>query len=113
MYYRHCGRRGTPAAPAYAAKRELHMEQMYEVLRFIEHGAHCRQSMDCVRGTVMAEFLKKNPQIEKATLFRWFRELCVCLEQYHRSRKGRKEYRYLNPYRNIVTEELELRLLDL
>lgn len=113
MYYRHCGRRGTPAAPAYAAKRELHMEQMYEVLRFIEHGAHCRQSMDCVRGTVMAEFLKKNPQIEKATLFRWFRELCVCLEQYHRSRKGRKEYRYLNPYSIIVTEELELRLLDL
>ncbi len=113
MYYRHCGRRGISAAPSYAAERKLHMEEMYEVLRFIEYGTHCRQSMDCVRGTIMAEFLKKNPQIEKAMLFCWFRELCVSLDQYHRSRKERKDYRYLNPYSIVVTEENELRLLDL
>ena len=72
---------GTSAEPFYAAKRELHMEEMYEVLRFIEHGAHCRQSMDCVRGTLLAEFLNRNQQAEKAMLFRRIRELCLCLDQ--------------------------------
>lgn len=104
---------GTSAEPFYAAKRELHMEEMYEVLRFIEHGAHCRQSMDCVRGTLLAEFLNRNQQAEKAMLFRWFRELCVCLDQYHKSRKARGDYRYLNPYSIVVTEDNEFRLLDL
>ena len=89
------------------------MEEMYEVMRFIEHGAHCRQSMDCVRGMLMAEFLRRNPRQEKTDLFCWFRGLCVCLDQYHRSRKGRKDYRYLNPYSIVVTEENQLCLLDL
>ncbi len=45
-------------------------------------------------------------------LFRWFRQLCVCIDQYHRCRNWR-EYRYLNPYSVIVSEEGELLLLDL
>ena len=53
---------------------------MYEVLKFIEHDAHCRQSMDCVRGTVLLSYLKEHPQIEKAVLFGWFRELAVSVE---------------------------------
>ena len=85
---------------------------MYEVLRFIEHGAHCRQSMDCIRGTILIRYLKENPEIGKAGLFGWFRQLCVCVDQYHRCRK-QKEYRYLNPYSIVVSEEGELLLLDL
>lgn len=85
---------------------------MYEVLRFIEHGTYCRQSMDCIRGTPLIRYLKENPRIGKEELFKWFRQLCVCLDQYHRCRSW-KEYRYLNPYSVIVSEEGELLLLDL
>ena len=90
----------------------MHMDEMYEVLRFIEHGTHCRQSMDCIRGTILIRYLKENPEIGKAGLFGWFRQLCVCVDQYHRCRK-QKEYRYLNPYSIVVSEEGELLLLDL
>lgn len=85
---------------------------MYEVLRFIEHGGHCRQSIDCIRGTLLIRYLKDVPGIGKAELFGWFRQICVCIDQYHRCRNW-KEYRYLNPYSLIVSEEGELLLLDL
>ena len=85
---------------------------MYEVLKFIEHGAHCRQSMDCIQGTVLLNYLKENSQIDKTTLIRWFRELAVCMDQYHRSH-SRQNYRYLNPCSIVVSEEGTLFLLDM
>ncbi len=88
------------------------MEEMYEVLSFVEHGAHCRQTMDCVQGTLLIEYIKENPQIEKQVLFEWFRKIGVCLDQYHRCR-NRRSYRYLNPYSVVVTEERNIRLLDM
>ena len=106
------GRRGNFRACPGCSRRKSHMEEMYEVLRFIEHGAHCRQSMDCIRGTPLIRYLKDDPRIGKGRLFKWFRQLCVCLDQYHRCRNW-KEYRYLNPYSVIVSEEGELLLLDL
>ncbi len=87
------------------------MEEMYEVLKFIEHGAHCRQSMDCVQGTLLISCLRGNPEIKKNILFEWFRQLALCLEQFHRCRNGRA-YRYLSPYSVVVSEE-GLLLLDL
>lgn len=84
---------------------------MYEVLKFIEHGAHCRQSMDCVRGTILLSYLRENPGMEKVTLIAWFRELAVCVDQYHRSH-SRQNYRYLNPCSIVVSEEGTLFLLD-
>ena len=106
------GRRGNFRACPGCSRRKSHMEEIYEVLRFIEHGAHCRQSMDCIRGTPLIRYLKDDPRIGKGRLFKWFRQLCVCLDQYHRCRNW-KEYRYLNPYSVIVSEEGELLLLDL
>lgn len=85
---------------------------MYEVLKFIEHGVHCRQSMDCVQGTILLNYLKENPQIERGMLISWFRELAVSVDQYHRSH-GRQNYRYLNPCSVIVSEEGTLFLLDM
>lgn len=85
---------------------------MYEVLKFIEHGVHCRQSMDCVQGTILLNYLKENPQIEKGMLISWFRELAASVDQYHRSH-GRQNYRYLNPCSVIVSEEGTLFLLDM
>lgn len=85
---------------------------MYEVLKFIEHGVHCRQSMDCVQGTILLNYLKENPQTEKGMLISWFRELAASVDQYHRSH-SRQNYRYLNPCSIVVSEEGTLFLLDM
>ena len=68
--------------------------------------------MDCVQGTILLNYLKENPQIERGMLISWFRELAVSVDQYHRSH-GRQNYRYLNPCSVIVSEEETLFLLDM
>lgn len=88
------------------------MSEMYEVLKFIEHGSQCRRSLDCVRGTLLLRFLKSHPQMEKEMVIRWFRQLAVCADQYHRSGNG-KSYRFINPCCIVVTQENELFLLDM
>lgn len=85
---------------------------MYEVFRFIDQGTRCRQSLDCVEGTLLVYYLRDNPEVEKAVLFEWFRQIGKSLEQFRRCRSG-KGYRYLNPYSIIVTEEERICLLDL
>ncbi len=88
------------------------MEEMYEVLKFIEHGAQCRQSMDCERGDLLIFYLRDNPQQKKEVLFDWFRQISISLDQFHRCRKGQR-YRYLNPYSIVVGEDGKVYLLDL
>lgn len=88
------------------------MEEMYEVLKFIEHGTQCRQSMDCEKGTLLIYFLKETCGLEKEILFEWFRQIGISLDQYHRCRSGRR-YRYLNPYSVVVAEDGKVYLLDL
>ena len=85
---------------------------MYEVLKFIEHGARCRQSMDCVRGSLLICYLRDNPEVEKEILFEWFRQIGVSLDQFQRCRNGGR-YRYLNPYSIVVGENKKVYLLDL
>ena len=85
---------------------------MYEVLRFIEHGTQCRQSVDCVEGSLLIYYLRDNPGVHKQMLFEWFRQISMNLDQYHRCRKG-QNYRFLNPYSLVVTEEGKLLLLNL
>ena len=102
---------GLPEATC-AADRKLHMEEMYEVLKFIEHGTHCRRSLDCVQGVSLMRRLKEHPGMDRRGLLIWIREIARCMEQYHRSGSG-QDYRYLNPYSIIVTEEDGLMLLDL
>lgn len=109
---RRSGGRGSCRTGPDSSRRKLHMENMYEVLRFIEHGTHCRQSMDCVRGLLLLDYLKEHPETEKRMLLIWFRQLAVCVDQYHRCRSG-QNYRYLNPCSVVVSEEKELLLLDL
>lgn len=93
-------------------RRELHMGEMYEVLSFIEHGTHCRQTMDCVQGTLLIEYLREHPRIEKHVLFEWFRKIAICVDQYHRCR-NRQNYKCLNPYSIVVSESRGICLLDL
>ena len=91
--------------------RKKNMAEMYEVFRFIDQGMRCRQSLDCVEGTLLAYYLRENPEMEKAVIFEWFRQIGRNLEQYRRCRNG-KGYRYLNPYSIIVTEEERICLLN-
>lgn len=88
------------------------MENGYEILRFIEHGAHCRQSLDWMDGALLAYYLREHPRLDKKLIFGWFRQLGSALDQYQRCRKG-QNYRYLNPYSILVTEEGQLFLLNL
>ena len=88
------------------------MDEMYEVLRFIEHGTQCRQSVDCVEGSLLIYYLRDNPGVHKQMLFDWFRQIGMNLDQYHRCRKG-QNYRFLNPYSLVVTEDGKLLLLNL
>ncbi len=88
------------------------MEEMYEVLKFIEHGAQCRQSMDCEKGDLLVYYLRENRRLEKETLFEWFRQIGISTDQFHRCRGGRR-YRYLNPYSIVVAEDGRVYLLDL
>ena len=85
---------------------------MYEVLKFIEHGAQCRQSMDCEKGDLLIYYLRENRQMEKETLFEWFRQIGISADQFHRCRGGRR-YRYLNPCSIVVAEDGRVYLLDL
>ncbi len=86
-------------------------EQTYEVFRFIEYGTQCRQSLDCVQGFLLIDYLKEYPRVEKDCLFRWFRQLGHLLEQYQCCKKGRC-YRYLNPY-SVLVMDGNVFLLDL
>ena len=43
---------------------------MYEVLKFIEHGLRCRQSMDCVQGTILLSYLKKKSPDRQNSAYR-------------------------------------------
>lgn len=88
------------------------MEEMYEVLKFIEHGTNCRRSLDCVQGVSLMGWMKVRPCMDRREMLIWFREIALCIDQYHRSGSG-QDYRYLNPYSVIVTEENRLMLLDL
>lgn len=87
-------------------------EQTYEVFRFIDYGAQCRQSLDCVEGSLLIYYLKEYPRVEKRCLFDWFGQLCHLLEQYQRCKRG-QPYRYLNPYSILVDGKAKLLLLDL
>lgn len=95
-----------------AQPRKLYMGEMYEVLSFIEHGTHCRQTMDCVQGTLLIEYLRENPRVDKQMVFGWFRKIALSLERYHRCRK-RQNYKCLNPYSIVISEDQSVSLLDM
>lgn len=68
--------------------------------------------MDYVPGELLLYRLKRCPEIEKPLLMDWMKQLICQLEQFHRCRSN-ENYRYLNPYSVLVTQEDKLLLLDL
>lgn len=94
-------------------RREWKMiEAKYEVIRFIECGTRCRQTMDSVSGELLIYRVRDNPQITKEQLFSWFDQLLEQLIQYHRCHEN-QNYRYVNPYSVLVAKDGKLLLLDL
>ena len=85
--------------------------KMYEVLKFVEHGEYCRQSMDCVHGMLLIDCMRKEGRIDKAVLFAWFQQIAVCADQYERSGTG-KNYKYLNPYGIVISDEGDVFFLN-
>lgn len=84
----------------------------YDVLRLIEHGKLSYVSSDYVQGRPLMQWLKSQPNISKELLFVWMRQLVIQLGQFHKVR-GEPNYKYVNPYSLIVSEEEKLYLLDL
>lgn len=103
--------RDCPAAGV-AAKEKLHMKEMYEVLKFVEHGTYCSRTSDCIQGNCLMQYLKEHRDLDKKTVFRWFREIARSMQQYYHT-GTRQSYRYLNPYSIIVGEDEKIMLLDL
>ncbi len=83
----------------------------FDVLRLIEHGKKCYISSENVRGVQLIYWLKDHTSLSKEELFGWIRELTRQLAQIHKCR-GAPNYRYVNPYSVIITQERELYYLD-
>lgn len=106
------GDEGIPYRSGLQSKRKNYMKQMYEVLKFIEHGDNCRKSTDCVSGMNLLDYLRENPVLDRGILSGWLHALAKSADCFHRAESGRN-YKYLNPCSVIVNEEKKLYLLDL
>lgn len=87
------------------------METMYEVLRFVDQGADCRQTIDCLEGKLLIYYLQEQPEMEKQRLWKFLRQICIQVEKYQKSTGG-QNYRCLTPYSILVSEEREVFLLN-
>ena len=45
------------------------METMYEVLRFVDQGVDCRQTIDCLEGKLLIYYLQEQPEMKKQRLW--------------------------------------------
>lgn len=68
--------------------------------------------MDYVAGELLIYRIRRCPDIEKQTLFRWFHQLLTQIEQYQKC-KNQQCYRYVNPYSVLITQDEQILLLDL
>lgn len=87
------------------------METMYEVLRFVDQGVDCRQTIDCLEGKLLIYYLQEQPEMEKQRLWEFLRQICLQVDKYQKSTGG-QNYRCLTPYSILVSEEGEVLLLN-
>ena len=84
----------------------------YAVIRFVTSNGRCHKGSDFIKGQLLADYFKMCPQVGKAQLVQWMRQLLKQLEQYHKCSRG-SYYRYVNPYMFVLTAESKIVLLDL
>lgn len=83
----------------------------YDVLRLIEHNQVCYVSSEYVRGKPLPRWLKYHPCVKKEELFKLIGDIAGQLSQIHRCREN-PCYQYVNPYSIIVSEDGQVRFLD-
>lgn len=89
----------------------LAAKEGYDVLRLIEHNQVCYVSSEYVRGKPLPRWLKYHPCVKKEELFKLIGDIAGQLSQIHRCREN-PCYQYVNPYSIIVSEDGQVRLLD-
>lgn len=88
------------------------MQKKYEVIRFVKQGQDCHVVSDCVTGEILAEYLKRNPNIAKEQLFLWVHQLIRELINVSNV-KNILNYGYLNPFCIVIKQDNMLSLLNL
>lgn len=83
----------------------------YDVLRLIEHNQVCYVSSEYARGKPLPRWLKYHPCVKKEELFKLISDIAGQLSQIHRCREN-PCYQYVNPYSIIVSEDGQVRFLD-
>lgn len=92
-------------------KEVLLIKDCYDVLRLIEQNQRSYISSDCIRGCLLPQWIHKNSEIDKFLLFQWIQELVEQLGQVHKCVE-KPYYQYVNPYCIVISDNLELYLLD-
>lgn len=90
----------------------MRLQKKYEVIRFVKQGQDCHIVSDYVTGEILAEYLKKQPNISKEQLFLWIHQLVSELMAIS-SIKDVSNYGYLNPFCIIIKQDNTISLLNL
>lgn len=89
----------------------LLIKDSYDVLRLIEQNQRSYISSDCIKGCLLPQWIHKNSEIDKFLLFQWIQELVKQIGQIHKCVE-KPYYQYVNPYCIVISDDLELYLLD-
>lgn len=83
----------------------------YAVLQFVEQGQYSHAVHLIVPGRSVMEYAKEEVCIDKEKIIELVQSFAIQLREYYKC--GEQEaYGYVNPYAIIITEENEIRLLD-
>lgn len=87
------------------------MEKEYEVIRLIKQNSSCHIIADCVRGTMLSEYIEQFENMEKEQLFSYLYQMIKQLGDLQMVHEART-YCYSLPFCMIIKENGELVLLD-
>lgn len=83
----------------------------YAVMQFVEQGSYSHMVHLTVQGRSVMEYAKEEVRLDKEKVIILIQSLAIQLREYYKcEQKG--AYGYVNPYAIIITEEDEVRLLD-
>lgn len=90
----------------------MRLQKKYEVIHFVKQGQDCHMVSDYVTGEIMAEYLKKQPNVTKEQLFLWIHQLIDELVAVSNV-KSVSKYGCLTPFCIILEQDNTISLLDL
>lgn len=90
----------------------VYLEKEYEVIRLITQNASCHIVTDCVRGTMLPEYIERSEKLEKEKLFSYLHQMIKQLGYLQEVREVRTCC-YSIPFCMIIKASGELVLLDI